>query len=194
LNEQPTNFRVLQQAIRAIISGMEISFGGLLTIDPADVADLVQTFGSVVWMVPTEALRGTDPVVVSNTTSYNYSQFHQLFADIGADTTEEIYVSLGDSLDSLPNPNVPVYCLYGTNKQTELWYEYGNGLAYQPTTIHYEQEGDGVVPIQSLKKCEEMNPILSREFNLVSHGDLIKDPFFFNQVMEIVTGTATTSK
>lgn len=85
MNEQPTNFRVLQQAIRAIISGMEISFGGLLTIDPADVADLVQTFGSVVWMVPTEALRGTDPVVVSNTTSYNYSQFHQLFADIGAD-------------------------------------------------------------------------------------------------------------
>lgn len=74
--------------------------------------------------------------------------------------------------------------MYGTNKQTELWYEYGNGLAYQPTTIHYEQEGDGVVPIQSLKKCEEMNPILSREFNLVSHGGKLIFNFLLILVMD----------
>jgi len=139
-------------------------------------------------MVPTESLLGDNPVVVSDTTSYNYKDFDQLFTDIGATTTKNIYDSLGDSLATLPNPNVPVYCLYGTNKQTELWYEYADGLSSPPTTIHYDQGGDGVVPIQSLQKCQDMNPVLSREFNLLSHGDLIKDPVFFRQVLCIVTG------
>ena len=87
-------------------------------------------------------------------------------------TARNIYDSLGGSLQSLPNPNVPIYCLYGTNKQTELYYEYDNGLSEQPTTIHYDQGGDGVVPIQSLRKCLSMNPVSSREFNLVSHGGM----------------------
>merc|ERR1711879_240338 len=174
-------------AIRALVSGLEIS-KGIITIDAHKIAALVQTFGSVVWMVPTESLLGDEPVVITDTTSYSYQQFSQLFADIGATTAGNIYESLGDSLSTLPNPNVPIYCLYGTNKQTELYYEYKNGLGEQPTTIHYEQTGDGVVPLQSLQKCLSMNPVLSREFNLVGHGDLVKDPLFFNQVMNIVTG------
>lgn len=36
-------------------------------------------------MVPTEALRGTEPIVVSNNATYNYAQFDELFKDIGAD-------------------------------------------------------------------------------------------------------------
>merc|ERR1711879_1049856 len=159
-------------AIRALVSGLEIS-KGIITIDAHKIAALVQTFGSVVWMVPTESLLGDEPVVITDTTSYSYQQFSQLFADIGATTAGNIYESLGDSLSTLPNPNVPIYCLYGTNKQTE---------------IYYEHTGDGVVPLQSLQKCLSMNPVLSREFNLVGHGDLVKDPLFFNQVMNIVTG------
>jgi len=174
-------------AIRALISGVEVSVGPV-TINPFEIASLIQTFGSVVWMVPTDNLLGDEPVVVTDTTSYASSNFEQLFEDINATTTESIYNSLGNSLTELPNPNVPIYCLYGTNKQTELWYEYGNGLNEQPTVIHYEQEGDGVVPIQSLKKCLSMNPVSTRTFNLISHGDLVKDPFFFNEVMNILNG------
>jgi len=143
-------------------------------------------------MVPTDNLLGDEPVVVTDSTSYASSNFEQLFEDINATTTESIYNSLGNSLTELPNPNVPIYCLYGTNKQTELWYEYGNGLNEQPTVIHYEQEGDGVVPIQSLKKCLSMNPVSTRTFNLVSHGDLVKDPLFFNEVMHIMTGSSSS--
>jgi hypothetical protein len=100
-----------------------------------------------------------------------------------------------------------MYCLYGTNKKTELFYEYADGLDYQPTMIHYEDGGDGVVPLQSLLKCLEMGPVASRSFNLVGHGgefipnwslpsrrlipacptDLVRDPFFFEEVMKILT-------
>ena len=51
-----------------------------------------------------------------------------------------------------------------------MWYEYGDGLDNPPTEIHYETGGDGVVPLQSLLKCLDMNPVASRSFNLVSHG------------------------
>jgi len=174
-------------AIRALVSGLNFT-AGPLSVDPEDVKALVQTFGSVIWMVPTQYLMGETPVVVTDTTSYNYQQFGQLFDAIGATTTKEIWEALGDSLVTLPNPNVPVYCLYGTNKQTELWYEYGDGLDNPPTEIHYETGGDGVVPLQSLLKCLDMNPVASRSFNLVSHGELIRDPLFFNEIMKIVTG------
>ena len=73
-------------------------------------------------------------------------------------------------LDSIPAPGVPTYCLYGTDVATELSYEYMNGLDQQPTTIHYEQGGDGTVPLQSLLKCLEMKPVASREFDLLGHS------------------------
>eukprot|EP00339_Tiarina_fusa_P022426 CAMPEP_0117062272 /NCGR_PEP_ID=MMETSP0472-20121206/43379_1 /TAXON_ID=693140 ORGANISM="Tiarina fusus, Strain LIS" /NCGR_SAMPLE_ID=MMETSP0472 /ASSEMBLY_ACC=CAM_ASM_000603 /LENGTH=358 /DNA_ID=CAMNT_0004781329 /DNA_START=76 /DNA_END=1153 /DNA_ORIENTATION=+ len=128
-------------AIRALVSGIKVA-----NVDQFTVASLIQTFGSVVWMVPTETLLGEQPVVRTNTTSYNYHQFPKLFEDIGAETAEAIFESLGASLENLPSPNVPTYCLYGTNTETEIFYDYGNGLDAQPTKIYYEKSGDGVVP------------------------------------------------
>ena len=94
-------------------------------------------------------------------------------------------------MTNLPAPDCPTYCLYGTNKPTELWYEYNNGLFEQPTTIHYDPQGDGVVPLASLQKCLEKNPVACRTFDLVSHGDLVKDPEFFLEVSSILAGTAS---
>ena len=119
-------------------------------------------------MVPTDALLGDEPVVTTNTTSYTANDFLQLFVDLDSKITADIYKNI-ESLSALPSPNVPTYCLYGTNVQTEVAYEYANGLDQQPTKVIYEQTGDGTVPIQSLEKCLDMQPVASREFNLLGH-------------------------
>jgi len=169
--------------VRTIISGTDTG----LPIDPMVFANVARTFGSMVWMLPTEEVLGDKPVVTTNTTSYTSKDLLQLFSDIGAKVTSDIYRNISP-LSALPNPNVPTYCLYGTNVDTEISYEYANGLNEQPTTIFYERTGDGTVPIQSLLKCLDMNPVASREFNLLGHTDLVRDPAFFEEVMRILSG------
>jgi len=174
------------KALRSIVSGTEINVGPI-HIDGQTTANLARTFGSVVWMTPTRLMMGEKPIVVTNTTSYNYNQLEALYTEIGATVTLDIYKD-SQPLDSIPAPGVPTYCLYGTDVATELSYEYMNGLDQQPTTIHYEQGGDGTVPLQSLLKCLEMKPVASREFDLLGHSDLVRDPAFFEEVMKIVSG------
>lgn len=123
---------------------------------------------------------GTGPLVtVNDTTQYSILNFDDLFLDIGAEVTYELYQDLRGEVVSMPNPNVPMYCIYGTNKETEYSYEYGNGLFNLPTNITYENDGDGVVPLVSLEKCQSYNPIETKVFNLLSHGGLIFLFFLF---------------
>ena len=123
----------------------------------------------VIWMLPDQYLGNEALVVVNETTSYSYFNMAQLLNDIDADVSLQIYADVVGEIANMPAPGVPTYCLYGTNKETELWYEYGNGLFEQPTTIHYETAGDGVVPLASLQKCQEFNPVDTKEFDLLSH-------------------------
>ena len=130
------------------------------------------------WMLPDEYLGSEPLVVVDENTSYNYQTIPDLLTAIGAYTSLEIYNDVGDEVANMPNPNVPIYCIYGTNKETELWYEYGNGLNDQPTVIHYETAGDGVVPLASLQKCSSFNPVETKEFNLLGHSGLFYLTFY----------------
>jgi len=176
-------------AIRAIVSGLEYSFG-IISLDPAFVANLVRSYGSVVWLLPDADLLGDQPLVTTPQRTYNYLQMGELFTEIGSQTTTEIYDSLGPgSLLLLQNPDVPTFCLYGTGNPTEISFEYADGLNQQPTKINCENEGDGVVPLSSLRKCNSMNPLACKTFNLLSHSDLIKDQLFFAEVSAILNNS-----
>merc|ERR1712130_723088 len=108
------------KALRSIVSGAEIHLGPV-SLDPHVVSNLARTFGSVIWMTPTRLMMGDKPIIVTNTTSYNYSQLEALYTQIGATTTLAIYKDI-QPLDSIPAPGVPTYCLYGRDVPTELSY------------------------------------------------------------------------
>merc|ERR1712110_45104 len=170
------------ETVRTLISGTDTG----LPIDPMVFGNLARTFGSMVRMLPTEILLGDNPVVTTDTTTYTTKDMLRLFTDIGAKITADIYKNT-PPLSELPSPNVPTYCLYGTNVETPIAFDYANGLGEQPTSIFYAN-GDGTVPLDSLLKCLDMSPVSSREFNMLGHTDLIRDPAFFEEVMKILSG------
>merc|ERR1711862_232366 len=60
------------------------------------------------------------------------------------------------------------------------------GLDQDPTTIHYDENGDGTVPSASFLKCDQMNPLLSRTFPNVNHEELVKDSGVIEFIVDVV--------
>mmetsp|Transcript_21243 Transcript_21243/g.82420 ORF Transcript_21243/g.82420 Transcript_21243/m.82420 type:complete len:432 (+) Transcript_21243:28-1323(+) len=171
-------------SLHSIISGAPLLF-----LEPEVLRDLLQSFGSVVWMLPDAYLGNSPLVIVNETTQYSYYDMAKLLSDINATDSLAIYKHLAGSVVNMENPAVPIHCLYGINKDTELWYEYADGLSEPATAVHCGN-GDGVVPIQSLEKCQEFDPLSTKTFNLVNHGDIMKDPAFFSYVGALLTDTS----
>jgi len=177
--------------LRALISGLNLEIGPI-SLSPDYVAQLTRTWGSMVWMFPDQQIMQNQPLVyVNDSVSYTSAQLGELLGVIGATEAQEVFANYEGSLANLLTPGVETYCLYGVNYPTETSYEYEDGLFAQPTCISCG-DGDGVVPIKSLQRCAHMNPIATKTFNLVGHMDLVKDPLFFNYLMEIVTGKITS--
>jgi len=178
-------FSGASSTLTGIVSGSSFLF-----LEPEDVKELIQGWGSMVWMLPDIYLLGDEPLIVVNaTTQYSSFDFAQLFIDINATNTLAIYEHLVGTVGTMESPEVPIHCLYGVNTDTQLWYEYRDGLDEYPTAVHYG-DGDGTVPIQSLEKCLEFDPVSTKTFDLIDHNEILNDPVFLAYVGALLTNAA----
>ncbi|CAD7926565.1 unnamed protein product [Amoebophrya sp. A25] len=77
------------------------------------------------------------------------------FRDAGQPQTAELYeMQHAYRFDSLAAPQVPVTCVYGIGTPTLKNMTYGSGWDREATDFGYE-DGDGVVPARSLRRCQE---------------------------------------
>ena len=77
-------------------------------------------------------------------------------------------------------PNVPLYCLYGTNVPTPEKFKYGANEFPDSFPKTSFGDGDGTVNIRSLKACErfinkQQQKVVVESFRFAEHIEIISD-------------------
>lgn len=179
-------------ALRTIVSGNNLgaTFLGMNLIDPLRVRQLARQAGGVIWCMPDIEFWNTTEIIKTPTGSYNAETLPTLFAQLGTSVTAEIADKMVRVHD-IPAPNVELHCLYGTDFPTEMHYTYNNGFDKDPE-IKYDNDGDGVVPAQSLQKCQEFakkqkQPVEVKEFDLAGHMNILYDEELLQYILKLVS-------
>jgi len=132
---------------------------------------------------------------------YRVDDFAQLFTDAGLDITVGVYNDTRDILPQMQPPQVTTYCLYGYGTPTLIELQYENfvpGQYQTPKASNTSDLGDGTVPLLSLGECkswstEQSQPVNCREYQLISHGDVLKDGPLISDLLKIVTNQSPIS-
>lgn len=137
----------------------------------------------------------TDKVFVKTPTrEYTLADVQALFQDAGTPVTGSIYNKVGNFLNSLEPPNVPTHCIYGVDIPTEISYTYTTNNFDTPPVIEYSNYGDGVVPVESLRRCQDWasTQTASLDINEVTldpgnHYKIIQDPAVLSYILSIIS-------
>ena len=128
---------------------------------------------------------GNDPVLTTDTTEYTVADLSQLFEDIGAFTTRDIYNYLDNDLSTLSIPDIPVYCFSGTGIDTVYSIDMSYGFQVGPTGFDFV-DGDGVVPTDSANGCLRFNPVRTFNYEGVDHLGLVQRANIIQEFLDIV--------
>jgi lysophospholipase-3 len=144
-------------------------------------------------MLPDPEFWGSTVLVQTPQRNYTVADFPELFNDLGTPITNTIYQKISGVQSEIAAPAVELHCLYGNNMPTEMGYIYNNGWDKDPQII-YSNDGDGVVPEVSLKKCQDFakqqtQPVEVKEFDLASHMTVLDDEELLQYVLKVVTVT-----
>jgi len=179
------------KSLRAAISGdnFGLSFAGIDIVSKHSMRDIARYAGGLVQLFPDDIL-WSDSAVWVRTPQKNYTvkDYATLFADMGAPMTTAVWKSV-NTLNQLKPPNVPTSCIYGTGTPTEVSYFYNKGFDTDPQMTM--GDGDGTVPVDSLRECAKWDamqgpPVNITSYKLINHGDIIKDPNVIAEVLSLV--------
>lgn len=199
------------KGLRALISGdnLGITFFGFSLVNRLKFRQVARTagpwnsqtvithwhtlLGGLISLLPDSLYWPQDQVFVT-TPKQNYTvrDFDKLLRDVGANVSAEIYPHVQWMLPTLIPPRVPTYCVYGTNTSTEISYVYSNNFDDEPVSIGYSDNGDGTVPVQSLKLCnawkhDQKEKVVTHEFEHLEHQTIIQDERVIQYLLNIIT-------
>lgn len=181
------------KALRAAVSGdnFGLSFAEIDIVGKKQMRNVARNAGGLVQLFPDNILWPADTVLVRTPTkNYTVHDYPELFADAGNPMTAIIWEDV-NTLNEMKPPRVPTYCIYGYGVPTEISYYYNKGFDTDPI-VDSSNLGDGTVPLESLQLCQLWNtqqpqPITVTEYNLIGHGDIIKNAQVIAQVLNITT-------
>jgi len=181
------------KALRGLVSGdnFGMEFLGFSIVDPLTMRSVARTYGGLVALIPDPTFWGDQVFVIGPQKNYTASDFLELFQDLGADMTASIYPHTEWLFPNMTAPMVPTYCLYGTDQPTELYYDYSDGDYNSDPVIYYTNEGDGTVPLRSLKECvswqNDQQNVVIQEFDESDHTSILEDQNVINYILNIIT-------
>ncbi|KJE94674.1 hypothetical protein CAOG_05286 [Capsaspora owczarzaki ATCC 30864] len=127
------------------------------------------------------------------TRSYTIADIPQLFIDAGTPITAQVYAKVKNVLTNLKAPNVPTHCVYGVDVPTQISYTYTSNWDDIPT-IEYSNYGDGVVPIESLRRCQDWATQMTATIDINeigleagNHFSIVQDPAVISYILSLTT-------
>jgi lysophospholipase-3 len=185
------------KALQAIISGTDegIRVGSFSILQPNLIANVARQSGGVAYLMPDPTF-WNQTFVSTPTKNYTDLDFTALFTDSGLTETLQMYDDVRYIIPEQTAPFAQVYCLYGVGVETSIELMYDKSLLpgtnWGQPSLDTSDLGDGTVPLMSLAECKHWDTQQSqlvncREFNLTSHGQVLKDPTVVEAVLEIVT-------
>ena len=147
---------------------------------------------SALWLLPREDLWEED-VLQTPSRNYSASDVNEILTSAGLTTQASLQRNIKDErLFSMPALGVPTQCLYSTNVKTiskivlnaEL--NSANTTGKMPShTLIYDKDGDGLVNLRSLRKCDQMADEV-KEFDGVDHRGMLAK----REVIDIILDAA----
>jgi len=183
--------------LQAVISGSDegIRVGSFSILSPELVASVARQSGGVAYLMPDPTF-WNQTFVTTPDRNYTDLDFTALFTDSGLPETLAMYNDVRYIIPEQTAPFTQVYCLYGVGVETSIQLSYKQniqpGSNWGQPSLDMSDLGDGTVPLLSLAECknwdlQQSQLVNCREFNLTSHGQVLKDESVINTVLEIVT-------
>ncbi|KAK4428700.1 Lecithin-cholesterol acyltransferase-like 1 [Sesamum alatum] len=175
------------EEMRTFASGN--SFGVPL-VDPLLVREEQRSCASNLWLMPSpKVFNGTKPLVITQNGSYSSSDIARFLQDIGFPEGVRPYKTrVLPLVESLPAPQVPVTCVFGSGVRTPETLFYGDGGFEKRPEVVYG-DGDGTVNMASLSALESAwrsrtNQSL-KVINIpgVSHTSILKDDTALDRII-----------
>ncbi len=138
--------------------------------------------------------------VTTPTKNYTSRDFGQMFLDLGAPVSANVWNRSKDLISDLVHPQVNAYCLYGWNIKTPIHLTYPKGFPSDPSkvndpTVDYSDLGDGTVPLFSLVECKNWiklehtsHQVNCKEYKLIDHTQILKEEQLHLDLLEIISG------
>lgn len=186
------------QSLRAVISGDDFGLNalGFSLLSKERVMEVARQSGGVIMYIPDPEFFPRDKVFVEanidgRVVEYTAADFDQLFDAAGTHISAVIHDKTERIINpGLGAPRVVTHCVFGYGVQTEIAYNYTNGLGAQPV-ISYTSNGDGMVPMESLRECtswmtEQTQLVTIKELDVVGHTDILSDQDLFDYIIGII--------
>lgn len=163
--------------------------------DPAAMRNLVQSWPSIVWMLPLAQLYGSDYVWVTTRSpprNYTTADLGQLLADAtGYNASKVFHLLQTQKWFTFDAPGVESHAIFGTGVPTPLRSTY-NTTAFDTAPITQFGNGDGVVPEAGLRLLEiwrgkQAHPIYSYPIQGLAHGGSVQNKVALRLFVEILT-------
>ena len=150
-----------------------LSIIGLLNmdqyLDPKILRNVIQSYGSIVWLSPSYQVYKDSVLVWTPTKNYTAADFIELYNDANAQLSAQILTDIDKYREILDAPGVPTNCIMGiiinieyvlifcTGYNVSTLYSFGyNETNYYDYPAYYEMvDGDGTVSTQGLDVCSE---------------------------------------
>ena len=168
-------------------------FGVDLTDDIEEfLSDIIRTFESIYWLFPRPDVFGSSNVVVQTPArSYTTQDYQQFFRDANHQIGWNMYQPTLNINKDLKNPNVPMYCLYGTGVKTHEKLKLDNKLSSDSVSV-INGEGDGSVNRKSLEVCKRWTQnVCTTAGASGGHVKIVKSSATFKTIESIINGRYT---
>ena len=179
--------------LRAIMSGTQDQI--FRFAKPVMLRQDQRSFPSFYWLLPKmndKIWSKTQVIVTTPTKNYTIFDIHELVKDLNYEDGIEKYSGVMKvSSQDLAPPNVPTHCMYGSDVDTELSFNYGNGDFPDNQPAISKSKGDGTVNIQSLEACrvwaeQQSNEVHLYPLNQTDHMEIVRKSFVMDIIKKLV--------
>lgn len=177
-------------SLRTLVSGNDIveTIIGIPFIDGLKTRDFLRQTGSLPWLLPDSPHWNGTLLVTTPKRKYYGSDIKDLLRDANTSLSWDIHMR-GHRLSEFNAPGVKMHCVLSYGFPTEVSYTYESSFDKKPI-IKYE-DGDGIVPLVSLRDCYKWSNRQSQEVHkiefeyehhntILSNEDFIR--YFFDNI------------
>jgi len=147
-------------------------------IPDIDLTKLLQSWGSLEWVMPTVQTFGDKIFIKTPNSSYSSKDWQRLFKDANLPIPAKVLANQDELRNSVEAPGVAVNCVYGYNISTYATATLNSTWGIPSSTY---EDGDGTVLTPSLSLCEswqkdQKQPVRSYRIANMIHADAIRNP------------------
>lgn len=146
----------------------------------AQVLGMIQSLGSVYWLLPFEQVYGDMAIGITPTRNYTSAEFGQLFTGLGNTDGADMLTQM-QFARQMKAPGVAMNCVHGWKVSTPHQLVYDSSDLYAANATFINGDGDGTVPIQGLSICnkwqqDQQKPVKVYPIANMQHGSDVRNP------------------